>query len=205
MDNALEGTKKIVEKILADAESEAGELRSFGLKKEEEILKEAKMKADTIKKEILNRGEREVVTEKNRVLSQTRLEMKKRILDAKEREINKVIEKTKELISDPKKIPNFEKVIEQLALEAGTAIGGGDLIYKTDRAGKNVLDKIKGRLESMIKKETDVKTHIEVVDGGAAGVLVESKKFGVVVDNTFITRLERRKREIRKELAAILF
>lgn len=198
------GTRKIIEKIMADADFEAQSILSYAEKQVQDILNSAINESNAAKKEMLKKGKQEAITEKNRILSQARLDMRKKILVAKEEQINKVLDETKKTLSDPDRIPDFKQVIKALALEACLFMGGGKLLVKTNAKGVGVLKGMQADLEKDITKKTGVTTKLSLVDEGIDGVVAESSN-GVVIDNTFLTRLERRKREIRKDLSEILF
>ncbi|MHC1599102.1 MAG: V-type ATP synthase subunit E [Candidatus Methanofastidiosia archaeon] len=198
------GTRKIIEKILADANFEAQSILSYAEKQVQDILNSAINESNAAKQEMLKKGKQEAITEKNRILSQARLDMRKNILVAKEEQINKVLDKTKKILSDPDRIPDFKQVIKALTMEACLFMGGGKLLVKTNAKGVEVLKGTQADLEKDITKKTGVATKLSLADEGIDGVVVESSH-GVVVDNTFLTRLERRKREIRKDLSEILF
>ncbi len=198
------GTRKIIEKITADANFEAQSILSYAEKQVQDILNSAINESNTAKQEMLKKGKQEAITEKNRILSQARLDMRKKILVAKEEQINKVLDETKNTLSDPDRIPDFKQVIKALTLEACLFMGGGKLLVKTNAKGVGMLKGMQADLEKDITKKTGVTTKLSLVDEGIDGVVVESSH-GVVIDNTFLTRLERRKREIRKDLSEILF
>lgn len=199
-----EGTKKIIEKILSDARSEAQDIRSYADNQVQETLSNAMNESNAKREDMLRKGKQEALTEKNRILSQARLDTRKRILEAKEREMNKALDGAMEILSDPKKIPEYEAVMSLVAHEACTSIGGGTLTVSTDATGAEVLKGSLSALQKDVEKATGKKTTIEISPDGKPGVVVTSAE-GIVVDNTFSTRLERRKREIRKGLATLMF
>ena len=199
-----EGTKKIIEKILSDARSEAQDIRSYADNQVQETLSNAMNESNAKREEMLKKGKQEALTEKNRILSQARLDMRKRILEAKEREMNKVLEGAMDILSNPDAIPDYEAVMGLLAREACISLGGGEMVIATDKAGASALEPIRSALQKDVQKATGKKTSISISLDGAPGVVVTSSD-GIVVDNTFSTRLERRKREIRKGLADMMF
>lgn len=199
-----EGKKKIIDKILSDAEAEAKDILTYAEKQVQEIMSGAMSEANAMREESLKKGRQEAATEKNRILSQARLDSRRAILEAKEKELSAILDETKAKLKDAKKIPDYDEVMRRITMEACTSIGGGDLSLKTDSPGIKSLEKEVKSLEKEISKATGVKTKLKLVDEGISGVVVESEK-GVVIDNSFITRLERRKREIRKDLADIIF
>lgn len=198
------GTEKIVEKILSDARSEAQDTRTYAETQVEDILNTAMKEANTQRDAMLKKGRQEAETEKSRILSQARLDMRKKVLVAKEQQIQKVIDQTKLTLLDAKKVPRFDKVMERLTLESCVALNGGDLKVSTDKEGMQSITASKEQIEQKIREETGRETTLTISDDGIRGVVVASPS-GVVVDNALLTRLDRRKRDIRKELASILF
>lgn len=198
------GTEKIVEKILSDARSEAQDTRAYAETQVEDILNTAMKEANTQRDAMLKKGRQEAETEKSRILSQARLDMRKKVLGAKEQQIQKVIDQAKHTLSNAKKVPQFDKVMERLTLESCVALNGGDLKVSTDKEGMQSITANKEQIEQMIREETGRETTLTISDDGIRGVVAASPS-GVVVDNALLTRLDRRKRDIRKELASILF
>lgn len=198
------GKERIMEKITSDAESEAKDVLSFAEKQVQEILGNAMNESAEMRKTMLAKGTQEAMTEKNRILSQTRLDTRRTILEAKENEISLVIKEAKKVLTDPGKIPDFSNVMKKITLEACIALGGGPLKIQTNKKGMEVLEAAKKEIEQELTNVTSKKASLSIVDNDINGVFVETPQ-GVVVDNTFVTRLDRKRREIRKELAAILF
>jgi V/A-type H+-transporting ATPase subunit E len=198
------GTEKIVEKILSDARTEAQDIRTYAETQVQDILNSAMKEANAERDSMLKKGRQEAETEKSRIVSQARLDMRKKVLEAKEQQIKKVLDETKRTLSDAKKIPQFEQVMEQVTVESCVALKGGDLTVSTDAEGSKVLLSKKEQIEKEIQTQTGSETKLAITDEGVRGVVVMSSS-GVVIDNALLTRLERRKRDIRKELASILF
>lgn len=198
------GKERIINKITSDAESEAKDILSYAEKQVQEILGNAMNESAEMRKTMLAKGTQEAMTEKNRILSQARLDTRRKILEAKEHEISLVIEEANKVLTDPGKIQNFSKVMKKIMFEACIALGGGSLTIKTNKMGMKVLEDSKEENEQELTTVTSKKTTLSIVDNGYNGVFVETQN-RVVVDNTFITRLDRKRREIRKELAEILF
>jgi len=201
---SLKGKERIIEKIISDAESEAADVLSFAEKQVQEIRGNAMNESAEMRKRMLAKGTQEAMTEKNRILSQARLDARKKVLEAKEREISAVINEANLVLTDPGKIADYPDVMKKISLEACNALGGGNLVIKTDVSGADVLKAAKKDLEKEVAKTTSKDTKLSIVDDDINGVLVVSEE-GVVVNNTFSTRLERKRRDIRKELASILF
>lgn len=199
-----EGTRRIVEKILNDARSESQDIRTYGDNQVQEIVSSAMNEANALREEMLKKGKQEAQTEKNRILSQARLDTRKRVLEAKERQMQKVLEEAASVLGSPDTIPAYADVMRRIATEACAAIGGETLVIRTDDAGSAALKPVLDKIEKDIEAQTGAKTSLSLSSEGVNGVVVVSAS-GVIVDNTFATRLERRKRDIRKELAAILF
>ncbi|HOP09536.1 MAG TPA: V-type ATP synthase subunit E family protein [Candidatus Methanofastidiosa archaeon] len=199
-----DGKKKIIDKILSDAEAEAKDILSYAEKQVEEVTSAAMKEANEMREEMLKKGRQEAATDRSRILSQARLDTRRKILEAKEMELSAILEETKSRLQDPSKIPNFPEVMKMITVEACVSLGGGNLTIRSNCSGIEALKKDKSAIEKDITKTTGVKTKLELVDAGISGAMAISEK-GVVVDNSFVTRLERRKREVRKQLADMMF
>jgi len=201
---SVDGKKKIIDKIISDAEAESKDIMSYAEKQVQEITSSAMNEANEKREEMLKKGRQEAATEKSRVLSQARLDIRRKILEAKERELSAILDETRSKLLDPKMIPNFEQVMKDITTEACVSIGGGNITLRTNCSGLKALEKELKSIEKTVSETTFSETKLELVDDNVSGIVAESER-GVVVDNSFATRLERRKREIRKELADIIF
>lgn len=198
---AEEQVEKIVNKINQDARSEASKIVGEAEEEAEKKKNEAESKSEEIYQEIIERYKREAGQEKQRIVANAKLQKRKEILDAREEVIQESFQKAREKLENlPSK--EYKKILENLILEAMEAIDGDAevMVRKEDgkAVNKNFLQKLSKEAGHNIEKS---KENISAV----GGVVVRSKDGKIEVDNTFDTRLERYRGEMRREVAKILF
>ncbi len=85
--------KKILKKIIDDAQDEAEKINVESQKKAEEIRKRAQKEAEQIAETLVKEAERQGRLEASRLVTQARLEKKIKILSSKRQLIEEVLEK----------------------------------------------------------------------------------------------------------------
>jgi V/A-type H+-transporting ATPase subunit E len=74
----------IKNKIISEAEKKAQEILQKAQEEAEQILKKGQERANQIKKDLLTKVEREAQIKKNKIISASRLEIKKKVLEVKQ-------------------------------------------------------------------------------------------------------------------------
>jgi vacuolar-type H+-ATPase subunit E/Vma4 len=129
------------------------------------------------------------------------------VLSEKEQLITNVLDEAKSRLTALAKTEKYIPELERIILDAGIALGGGelqiilndrysDLSLKLNAISKAVSEKTGNRTELKLSKE-GTKT-----SGGVIVKLVDGK---VILDNTFEAILKRRERGLRLKIARILF
>ena len=114
-------------------------------------------------------------------------------------------EKLKEIASSD--AAEYKASLEKVITEAGTEIGGGDLIVLVKESDAT---KIKGSLTSIeksISDKTGTPTKLEMGDdiNTIGGAILKTKNGEIEVNNTIEARMLRFKKSLRSEVAGILF
>ena len=201
------GLEKIVQSIEEKAESEAEEILKEAKEKAEEKKSQGEEKAERKKARIIEKGKSRADTIEKRIIANARREARQDKLEAREEIIENVFEKAKDRLSKLREEEVYEETLRSLIINAGKTVGGGELevsVLEGDK--KRITDK--ENISKKIEKETDKKTSIEIKEGlknGMGGALVSRKDGRVACDNTLKTRLERKKDELRTQIAEKLF
>ncbi len=198
---ATEQVEKIVKKINEDAEAEASKILQDARAQAEEVKKEAEAEADEIYKEIISRYEREAEQEKQRIVANAKLKARKAVLDAREEVIKAAFAEAERKLKElPKK--EYKEILEKLILEAVEAIGGDEVVLTRKEDSRTISSTLLKKLSEETGFEiTKAKEHITAI----GGVVVRSSDGKIEVDNTFETRLERFKDDLRRDVAEVLF
>ncbi len=185
---------KIIERIKKDVEHKTDTIYEREEEKAQEIREEIEREKKRKLNEIRKDKKREIKTLKNRILSQAKLEKRKKKLEVREEMIEKVFDEVMERVKamDPS---DYEDYLRK-------AIGRCDSTLKGDitiLCNKDSKDKVK-ELARKIDPSLEVKAELDSL----GGIKARSEE-GSSIDLTFEANIERKKKELRKEIANILF
>ena len=185
---------KIIKKIESDVDSKIQNILSRGEDKAEKerkkIESEKERKLDDIRKEM----ERKIKTSKNRIISQAKLESRKKKLRVREEMMEKVFKMAKEKLRSMD-TGEYEDYLRQAIGRSASLLEGDIVIHCSPDAEEKVKD-----LVGKISHDLEVKADLETI-GGVKAV----SDTGATMDLTFEAELERNKKELRKEISDILF
>jgi len=203
------GTDKIVSSIMSDAQIKAESILAEAEKENESILSEGETQAVAEKEKILENAKKTAQMRYQQIISEAKMNSRRMELEAREEVIEdafaKAEEKLKEIASSD--ATEYKASLEKVITEAGTEIGGGDLIVHVKESD---VAKIKGNLpaiEKGISDKTGTPTKLEM---GAnintiGGAILKTKNGEIEVNNTIEARMLRFKKSLRSEVAGILF
>ncbi|MHA1167476.1 MAG: V-type ATP synthase subunit E [Candidatus Hodarchaeales archaeon] len=191
----LEETERKAEVIIEEAEREG-----------KQVLLEAQKDVEKTRQRVLEKGRLEIDNSQRKELARARLDAKMAVLGEQEKGIKEAldlgIKKAIEFFNSDQEAP---KVLERLVIDAGISLEGGELILSIRQADRDKID-IK-RVENTLSEKTGVSTTIKIEEGGKelndGGIIL--KKGGISVNNTIQSIFERKYREIRSEVAEILY
>ncbi|MHA1448168.1 MAG: V-type ATP synthase subunit E [Candidatus Hodarchaeales archaeon] len=191
----LEETERKAEVIIEEAEREG-----------KQVLLEAQKDVEKTRQRVLEKGRLEIDNSQRKELARARLDAKMAVLGEQEKGIKEAldlgIKKAIEFFNSDQEAP---KVLERLVIDAGISLEGGELILSIRQADRDKID-IK-RVENTLSEKTGVSTTIKIEEGGKelndGGIIL--KKGGISVNNTIRSIFERKYREIRSEVAEILY
>lgn len=186
--------EKIVKRIEKDAEDKVKSIKEEKKKKAEEIRDEIDREKERKLDELEKEKEREIKTLKNRIISQAELEARKKKLKVREEMIEKVFDIVKKRL-EKKEAAEYEDYLQNSIEKAHRLLEGDMTIYcnpEAEREVKGIAERIDPHLE--------VRPDLESI----GGVKVVSEE-GATIDMTFEANMERKKKELRKEISDILF
>jgi len=203
------GTDKIVSSIMSDAQIKVESILAEAEKEKESINSEGNAQAAAEKEKILENAEKQAKMRYQQIISEAKMNSRRMELEAREEVIeeafSKAEEKLKEIASSD--AAEYKASLEKVITEAGTEIGGGDmlvLIKESDAA------KIKGSIPSIeknISDKTGTPTKLEMGENinTIGGAILRTKNGEIEVNNTIEARMLRFKKSLRSEVAGILF
>ena len=202
----MEGAELIIQEINREAEQKIQYLLSEAQREAEAIKEEARKRAEARAEWILRKAQTQAEIEKQRIIANAKLEVRKKRLQVQEELIREVIEALKERLAE---LPDEEyfAILVDLGAQAVRELGVDTVVL---RSNERTLELLKTRLNDF-KKAVAEKTGVKIkVRRGKpintiGGLLVESLDGSVRVDNTFEARIERFESELRAVIAKALF
>ena len=191
-------------------------------KSAEHIFQEAEKSAeDTIKKQkqrgvqrakeaakiLLKKAESEAELNKLNSIANSKIKAKWVVLSKKETWIDNVLSEAKNELKVLTQSKKYLTILEKLITEAGVILGGKELEVLLNTQDSALLLKL-DNIAKEIGEKTGVKTKLKLskekieVIGGA---MIRTDDARIIMDNTFDDILRRREKELRSEIAKILF
>ncbi len=202
-----ERINQMVEDIISNAKNEAREFTKEAKQQTLEILEKGKIIAEREKEEIIEMKSKTITELEKQQIASINLQARREILQKKEEEITKTFTSAKEELKKFVSKPAYTKVLSSLIVEAGIAIGGGNLLVKARKADKAKLKELANLAKEVTKKsgtKSSLKLATETINS-IGGVIVHLDDESITIDNTFEARLEQKYRSIRTDVAKSLF
>jgi V/A-type H+-transporting ATPase subunit E len=192
------GADEIVKKIDERASAAVDKIIQDANARREKILDEARGEAEHKKQVILERGEKDAILEKQRILADAKLKARRLRWDAQEDLVSQVLDAARDKVSKVRDDPTYGDILKVLIQEAASSIGGDELEVLLAEGDSVDLEQITGELGIKLSP-SDEKI------GGMGGVIVRTRDGRIEVDNTFERRMERFTELLRTEITATLF
>ena len=184
---------KIIERIKEDVDRKVENIVEREKEKAEEAKQEIEREKNRKLDEIRKKREREIKTMKNRILSQAKLKRQKKKLSVREEMMERAFDEAKNRLKEMSP-GEYEDYLRQAIGKAADVLEGDVTILCNSEGEEKVKE-----LAEKIKPSLKVKSELETIGG------IKAESEGSRIDFTFEANLERKKKEIRKEIADILF
>jgi len=209
-----EGVDKIISHIEAEAEKEISEILLKAQAEADKIRKAAQEKADREAERILSNGKRVASLEGQRIIAETRIDVRRKKMDAQEEAIAASFEEAKKVLeelAEKGKRDNlvYKDIMFDLIGSASEVVAGNKLeLVFNQRDSKTFNKEMLREASELVKKRSGRDISLALTDETIqylGGVVVRDMEKQVEVDNTLETRLNRLKESIRVDVAKILF
>ena len=207
----MESTRVITEMILEEAKKSVEHILQEAKKSAEDTLEKQKQRgvqrANEAAKLLLKKAESEAELNKLNSIANSKIKANWVILSKKETWIDNVLNEAKNELKILTQSKKYLPILEKLITEAGVILGGKELEVLLN-AHDSALPLKLNDLAKEIGEKTGFKTKLKLskekleVIGGAVVRTADGK---VIMDNTFNDILQRREKELRSEIAKILF
>jgi len=202
----MEGAELIIQEINREAEQKIQYILSEAREEAEKLKEEARKRAEAKAEWILRKAKTQAEIERQRIIANAKLEVRKRKLAVQEELIRRVIEALKERLGNLPEDEYFPILVELTAKAVGELGVDKVVVRSNERTLKLIVERLsefRGRLREALGRDVDVTIGEPIQTIG--GVLVESSDGSVRVDNTFEARIERFESELRATIAKALF
>lgn len=196
----MEGAELIIQEIHREAEQKVQYILSEAREEAERIKAEAEKRARSQAEWILRKAKTQAEIEKQRIIANARLEVRKKKLAVQEGLIAEVLSAMRERLASLPDDEYFE-VLVRLAKEAVGELGVSAVVVRSNERTLSLLESRMEEFSRAVGVEVSLGEPIEVI----GGLIVEDREGKVRVDNTFDARIERMGNELRAEIAKALF
>jgi len=207
----MESTRAITEVILQEAKKSAEHIIQEAQKSAEEILEKQRQlgvqKANESARLIVKKAESEVELNKLRSMANAKIKANWVILSKKETWVDNVLNEAKNKLKILTQSKEYISILEKLITEAGVILGGKELevlLNEQDSILPLKLDDLAKKISERTGFETKLRLSEEKLKA-IGGAIVRTANGKVIMDNTFDDILRRREKDLRFEIAKILF
>ncbi len=209
-----EGVDKIISHIEAEAEKEISEILLKAQAEADKIMKAAQEKAEREAERILSNGKRVASLEGQRIIAETRIDVRRKKMDAQEEAIAASFEEAKKVLEELAEKGKrgsfvYKDIMFDLIGSACEVVAGNKLeLVFNQRDSKTFNKEMLREASELVKKRSGRDISLALADETIqylGGVVVRDMEKQVEVDNTLETRLNRLKESIRVDVAKILF
>lgn len=203
------GADKIVSSIISDAQSKAESIKQEAELKYSSIVDEGKNTAEKEKEKILEAANKQSQMRYQQIISEAKMNARRMELEAREEIIEEAFSKAEEKLAEiassdsTQYIESLKKIIKEAAIE----IGGGDLLVMLKEEDIPKIKDSISSLEDSVTSETGNTTKLEIGDTipHIGGAILKTRNGEIEVNNTIEARMLRFKKNLRSEVANVLF
>ncbi len=196
-----DGAEIIIEEINREADRQVEEILRRARTEAEGLLAEARERAELKAEWILRKARTQAEIERQRIVASAKLEIRKKKLDVQESLINETMDVLRGRLSEMPDEEYFDVLVGLIAdaveeLETDEVVVSGN---------ERTLRLLRERTDEVVERLPGVTIRLGDVLESMGGVVVTSPDGNVRVDNTFESRMERLREELRAEIARALF
>ena len=208
------GVEKIISHVQAEAEKEISEVLLTAQTEAAKIKQAAQEKAEQEVERIISNGKRLASLEEQRMLAETKIDVRRKRMNAREEAIDSSFSEAKkvlEALAAQGKQDHFayKDILFNLIASASEVVAGDKLeLVLNHRDRKSFNKETLKEVGELVKQRTGRSISLVLADEPMqflGGVVVRDLEKSVEIDNTLETKLNRLKEDIRVDVAKILF
>ena len=188
--------ENITQKIKKDASSKAQKKINEAKRQAKEILEQAEKELTGEKKTLELETDKIIKIQRSRAISEGKLESRKMMLNAKEEIITRAFEIANERLAELDQAQK-ERYLSS-AIKGAVSELGSDVTAFCNQKDQALVSKVASQVDSKIKVSSEGIEHI-------GGVVVRANDGSAQIDATFEGLLKRKRNDLRREIAEILF
>lgn len=197
------GISAISDEVVGDAQKEAEATILSAEKEAKETLQSAKREADEKYRELVGHAKVKAETERRKIYSITEVEMRNRLLTAKEQLVDAAFERAIAKFKNFVETDEYKAYLLKLIADIAKRIGRNNLIVEVNAIDASWLTEEK--LKSVAKElQIDFKL-VKSNERFIGGCIIQTGDGKIIYNSTLDTRLEELKPTLRVEVAKILF
>jgi V/A-type H+-transporting ATPase subunit E len=209
-----EGVDRIISHIEAETENEASEILLKAQAEADKIKKAAQEKIEREAERILSNGKRVASLEGQRIIAETKIDVRRKRMDAQEEAIAKSFEEARKVLEELAEKGKWDKfvykdILFNLIVSAAEVVAGNKLELVFNQRDRKTFNKTRLKeVSELVKKRTGKDISLALTEETMqflGGVIVRDREKSMEVDNTLETKMNRLKETIRVDVARILF
>jgi vacuolar-type H+-ATPase subunit E/Vma4 len=200
IDQILQNARENAKSILVEAHQSA----EMMIEKQKELARQTSL--DEVSP-ILKKGEDEAEAIIKTIIADAKKRASWMVLSEKERLVTSVLEEVMNRLKVFSQSENYLPFLQKLIVDTGIVLSGEKLeivLCEQDETLPLELDVLTKKIIEKTGKETELTTSNEKIKS-LGGCVIRTHDGRIVIDNTFTDILKRRERELRFEIAKILF
>jgi len=187
----------LLQSVEVSAKERMQEILDRAKSESEDIIKEAKLREETLRKQHLEDAKKTVDFERVKTTTALKEEQKMRISKVKDEIFQRAFSDTRKKLLSMRNDPSYEATLQALTREVLGEMEGKEATIHIDRRDESLTRKILSDLKVNSKIVTDLDC--------SGGLTIQSSDGTFTVLNTFESRLERAKELIRSDIFSILY
>ena len=187
--------------VMSEARAEAEQILSDAKTKADAIKQRALGQAETERKEILARASQEAERTRRQTIATAQIKARSIQLESREKVLNKVFEAAHQQLSSLQQWSDYDKTAGHLLKEALTRLGSGKIQVYADEVTRQYLTP---QLLESFSKELNIELQLKEPLEHGTGVIVEMVDGRRRYDNTLETRLSRMQDALRAPVYHLL-
>src|SRR3990170_6179260 len=207
----MESTRAITEMVLQEAKESAEDIIQEAKESAEDTLEKQRQlgvqRGNELAQSLFKKAQREAEVDKLSSMANAKIRANWVILSKKEKMIDNVLKEAKNKLRTLTESKEYIPILEKLIIEGGIVLGEKEVEVLLNEKDTTLSLKLENLAEE-ISEKTGFQTKVRLSEEKTrviGGAIVRATNGKVVMDNTFDDILRRRDKDLRSEIAKILF